>query len=129
MAGTKQFITGSVGVGGRNASVDVRALQQLLIAAGTDVIGGADGGWGNNTRDAIQSALGALTPALDKAYVEREQDRVPEGRRGGWGQPLCLWRARSARLRRANGIEAVSRGPGRDGLHHLRESPDVRIPL
>src|SRR5690349_14417779 len=71
MAGTKQFITGSVGVGGRNASIDVRALQQLLIAAGTDVIGGADGGWGNNTRDAIQSALGALTPALDKAYVDK----------------------------------------------------------
>ena len=46
MAGTKQFITGSVGVGGRNASVDVRALQQLLIAAGTEVKGGADGGWG-----------------------------------------------------------------------------------
>jgi len=71
MAGTKQFITGSVGVGGRNATVDVQALQQLVIAAGTKVEGGADGGWGDNTRNALQSALGGLNPALDKAYIDK----------------------------------------------------------
>ena len=44
MAGTKQFITASVGVEGKNQKRDVGALQQLLIAAGEKVIGGADGG-------------------------------------------------------------------------------------
>jgi len=71
MAGTKQFITASVGVGGKNRRSDVLALQQLLVAAGENVIGGADGGWGDNTRNALQSFLRSVTPALDKAYIEK----------------------------------------------------------
>jgi hypothetical protein len=71
MAGTKQFITASVGVQGKNRNADVRALQQLLIAADEKVPGGDDGGWGDNTRNALQSFLRAQTPAVDKAYIEK----------------------------------------------------------
>jgi len=70
MAGTKQFIKASVGVGGKNQFGDIAALQQLLIAAGEAVQGGADGGWGGHTKDALQSFLRAQTPAVDKTYID-----------------------------------------------------------
>ncbi len=54
MAATRKFLSLSVGKGQKNHKDDVRALQQLLLAAGEVVPGGADGGWGDKT-------LGALT--------------------------------------------------------------------
>jgi hypothetical protein len=74
MAGIKKFIAASVGVGGTNNRTDVRALQQLLIAAGEVVKGGADGGWGNNTLTALKSFLSAQVPPIDKTLINPTDD-------------------------------------------------------
>jgi hypothetical protein len=66
MAGTKKFISASVGVGGVNRREDVGALQQLLIAAGIQVNGGADRTWGKNTLAALQSFLRSQTSTGSK---------------------------------------------------------------
>ena len=62
MAGTKKFLAQSVGVGGKNRGDDVRTLQQLLIAAGQVVNGGADGRWGGGTLSAMQGYFKSQTP-------------------------------------------------------------------
>lgn len=74
MAGTKKFIRSSVGVGGKNDREDVRAVQQLLIAAGEVVKGGDDGGWGNNTLAALESFLKSQSPPIAKTLVEPDDD-------------------------------------------------------
>lgn len=76
MAGTKKFLSQSVGVGGKNRGDDVRALQQLLIAAGEVVNGGADGRWGGGTLTALQSYLKAQTPPVTKTLIE-PADELP----------------------------------------------------
>jgi len=53
MASTINFINNAVGDGLHNHWRDVRSLQQLLIAAGVRVHGGADGRWGQGTGDAL----------------------------------------------------------------------------
>lgn len=63
MAGTKKLLSQSVGVGGKNLGDDVRSLQQLLIAAGQVVNGGADGRWGGGTLTAIQGYLKSTLPS------------------------------------------------------------------
>src|SRR5438445_5182611 len=74
MAGTKKFIRASVGVGGKNNPDDVRALQQLLIAAGEVVRGGADGRWGDHTLAALKSFHKAQTPPIEKTLIEPTDD-------------------------------------------------------
>jgi peptidoglycan hydrolase-like protein with peptidoglycan-binding domain len=74
MAGTKKFIKASVGVRGTNNREDVRTLQQLLIAAGVAVKGGADGGWGDNTLAALREFLKAQTPPIEKTLIEPASD-------------------------------------------------------
>jgi hypothetical protein len=70
MAGTKKFIYASVGVGGTNAVADVRRLQQLLMAAGVNVKGGDDGGWGGNTLAALQSFGRLQTPRTEPTLLQ-----------------------------------------------------------
>src|SRR5271157_4444522 len=53
MSATINFIKHAVGDGMHNHHSDVRSLQKLLIAAGIQVQGGADGGWGKHTGDAL----------------------------------------------------------------------------
>lgn len=60
MACTRRFIGSTVGVKGANLKGDVRSLQELLIAAGIPVKGGADGGWGDGTRTALGQAVEML---------------------------------------------------------------------
>jgi hypothetical protein len=79
MAGTKQFITASVGVQGKNRNADVRALQQLLIAAGEKVPGGDDGDGRQHAQCA--SELSASADAGRGQGVHRKGDRRAEGRR------------------------------------------------
>jgi hypothetical protein len=78
MPATFEFISrtvgdkNSVGVKATNRRSDVKALQQLLMAAGETVEGGDDGGWGQKTGDALESfqrkhARQGLTP---KRFVE-----------------------------------------------------------
>ena len=55
MTATRQFVTARVGDGGVKRGSQVAALQQLLLAAGMDVPGGADGGWGDNTAKALEA--------------------------------------------------------------------------
>jgi hypothetical protein len=74
MAGTKKFIKASVGVGGTNNRDDVRTLQQLLIAAGVVIKGGADGRWGDNSLSALQVFLKAETSPLQKTLIEPTSD-------------------------------------------------------
>lgn len=51
--GSAQFTVATVGAGGQNSHSDVKTVQRLLIAAGTPVKGGADGGWGDKTASAL----------------------------------------------------------------------------
>jgi hypothetical protein len=55
MGATKKFIREKVGADGKNSSADVRALQQLLIAAGEIIKGGDNGKWDKDTAAALQS--------------------------------------------------------------------------
>jgi hypothetical protein len=55
MAVTRKFTLAKVGDKCPNYAVDVRTVQELLIAAGETVVGGADGGWGKHTADALLS--------------------------------------------------------------------------
>jgi len=74
MAATKKFIRARVGDKGANGPRDVLAVQQLLVAAGEQVPGGADGKWGSNTAKALdlfqkrQLATGTKLPL--RPYVE-----------------------------------------------------------
>lgn len=54
MAATRQFIASTVKAG-RKKNNDAMAVQQLLMAAGETVPGGADGGWGDKSATALQS--------------------------------------------------------------------------
>ena len=74
MAGTKKFLSGSVGVGGKNRGDDVRSLQQLLIAAGETVNGGADGRWGGGTLTALQSYSKGQTPPVVRTLVQPDEE-------------------------------------------------------
>lgn len=60
MACTIRLIGGTVGAKGANRWADVRKLQDLLIAAGIPVKGGADGHWGDGTRTALGQAFEML---------------------------------------------------------------------
>jgi hypothetical protein len=55
VAPTRKLLSLSVGKGQKNIKNDVRVLQQLLLAAGEDVPGGDDGGWGDKTAGALAS--------------------------------------------------------------------------
>jgi hypothetical protein len=74
MAGTKKFISASVGAGGTNNRDDVRAVQQLLIAAGEVVPGGADGRWGDKTLGALKAFLKAQVPPIETSLIEAGSD-------------------------------------------------------
>jgi hypothetical protein len=78
MAGTKKFISATVGVGGVNRPEDVGAVQQLLIAAGIPVKGGADRAWGKSTLAALQNFLQSQTSAgrkvNDDIRIEPSED-------------------------------------------------------
>ena len=54
MTATIKFISKPVGDGLHNDHNDVGALQQLLLAAGIRVHGGADRAWGKNTAGALR---------------------------------------------------------------------------
>ena len=55
MGETKKFIREKVGAESKNHTADVKALQQLLVAAGETIKGGDSGKWDNNTAAALQS--------------------------------------------------------------------------
>src|SRR5258708_5543633 len=55
MGAAVKLIASDVGDGGVNHKLDVKALQQLLVAAGENIRGGVDGKWGPATRDALNS--------------------------------------------------------------------------
>jgi hypothetical protein len=55
MGATKKFIWENVGTGSKNNAADVKAVQQLLIAAGETIKGGDSGKWDDNTAAALQS--------------------------------------------------------------------------
>jgi len=74
MAGTKKLIRSSVGVGGDNDRQDVKAFQQLLMAAGEYVKGGDDGRWGDGTLGALRSYLRTQLPPLEKTLIEPSDD-------------------------------------------------------
>jgi hypothetical protein len=76
MAGTRKLLSQSVGVGGKNRGDDVRTLQQLLIAAGGTVNGGADGRWGGGTMTALQGYFKAQRPPVTKTVIEAT-DKLP----------------------------------------------------
>jgi peptidoglycan hydrolase-like protein with peptidoglycan-binding domain len=83
MAATKKLIDGRVGEeGGAKSGSSVRQLQQLLIAGGYDLgATGADGGWGNKTKNALLDfqkkcktvgiALDGEAPVADSTVAER----------------------------------------------------------
>ena len=54
MTATIRLIDHPVGADVHNRPSDVKALQQLLIAAGTHIPGGDDGGWGKHTAAALE---------------------------------------------------------------------------
>jgi hypothetical protein len=74
MAGTKKFISASVGVGGTNMWADVRSVQQLLIAAGVPVPGGDDGRWGGNTLTALQTFGRSQVPSVAPTLLQPGDD-------------------------------------------------------
>jgi hypothetical protein len=55
LGATKKFIREKVGADCKNSTADVRALQQVLIAAGEVIKGGDNGKWGKDTAVALQS--------------------------------------------------------------------------
>jgi hypothetical protein len=55
MGATKKFIWEKVGTGSKNNAADVKAVQQLLIAAGETIKAGDKGKWDDSTVAALQS--------------------------------------------------------------------------
>lgn len=100
MAATIKFTAQAVGDGLHNHKGDVKAVQQLLIAAGVPVRGGADGGWGQHTKDALTS------------YQKKKG--LPENPRVDAGDDLLLAMAIDAKI-----TIPMPSGPG---LHGVQET-------
>lgn len=74
MAATKKLLSRRVGEGGVKHGSDVKNLQDLLLAAGQPVEGGADGDWGDKTKNALeayQKKCNRLSISV-RPYVEPE---------------------------------------------------------
>ena len=78
MAATICLLRASVGVKGVNSARDVQYLQDLMIAAGVAVKGGADGKWGEATRLAIGEAAKGMPSGVKAASdIVRSDDYLP----------------------------------------------------
>jgi hypothetical protein len=73
MVATWAFIENRVGEKGAKHGPDVRALQQLLVAAGTTEPNVLGGGWGEHTRKALNAFQDAHTLPIQN-FVEPDDD-------------------------------------------------------
>jgi hypothetical protein len=111
MGATIKFIQHPVGEGLPNRRSDVLALQQLLIAAGINVKGGADGGWGKHTGDALIEYQNKKTPSAPNAVSASPQKLKVEP-----GDEILLQMAVDAQI-----VIPMPIGPGATGLQQTHK--------
>lgn len=102
MAATIKFTTQAVGDGLQNHHQDVKAVQQLLIAAGIPIHGGDDGRWGHATKDAL--------------FEYQNRKGLPNNARVDVGDEILLKMAIDARI-----VIPMPSGPGLLGLQQTHQ--------
>lgn len=138
MGATRRFIRASVGAKGVNNARDVRHLQDLLIAAGFAVQGGADGRWGEATQQALAAAVKQLptgtasTPGLvhPDAYLLvylawKANLLIPMP--GQAGMPGVLAMHRHFVERRVRYNAGAEKGEGNRAVWGVHERPDLAV--
>lgn len=103
MGATRKIITQRVGENCTNRKQDVQSLQELLIAAGETLPGGADGAWGPKTAKALasfQRRHAQYTRVGQKPYVDPDD----------WLLLYAIWKAN---------ILVVM--PGKGGVEGMKE--------